>query len=150
MNKILAGILSFLLCLMPWFPGLSDLIDHYAFDEYVLWNKVAVCVETNDIATLESLMHPWLKDNTSDLSGEIQRLLDSIDGDVLKVDLSGGEYRSGNIVYRYLIIYTTGILHNLRVDYTTTIGKSGISRMTLSTGQLNSPEYTVLAEIRVL
>jgi len=66
MNKIIAGILTFFLWIMPWWTGLYNARERYAFDTNATWNKMLKCVETHDATTLESMMNPQLKKMLSD------------------------------------------------------------------------------------
>jgi len=156
MNKFLAGILAFLMWLMPWWGALRDLHTRFSFDENAIWQQVKTCVETHDVATLESMMRPWIKNNVDGLSEKVGNLLDSVSGEITRISIDssiesgndGGLYSVGKEIH----IFTTEKLHYLRIDYTVTNSRdskdTGISRLKLFTGKLNTPEYTILAEIK--
>jgi len=82
MNKIIIGILTFLLWIMPWFTPLYTALQRKTFDENIIWSTVVQCVETHDAAKLAEMSRPWLKNNVNDLPGKIGALLDAIDGNI--------------------------------------------------------------------
>ena len=88
MNKIIVAILTFLLWLMPWFTPWYTALQRRTFDENVIWSKIAQCVETNDLTTIEAMMQPWIKQNIPDLPGKIGELFGKIEGDITAVVIS--------------------------------------------------------------
>jgi len=157
MNKFLAGILTFLLWIMPWWTGLYNTRNRLAFDATAICNEVIRCVKTRDTTTLESMMRPWLKNNEGNLSGKIEALLDCIDGDIIEIRISDMEgTRNTDGIYsveRIIIIKTAGVLYNLRVYYDVTNSKNskdvGISWFQLAEIKSDGSGFISLAEIKV-
>ena len=123
-QQIIAAVLSFLLLIMPWSNGLLNLQNRLTFDEAATWNEVLRCLEDRDIPALESMMRPWFNENMPDLTDQLNGIFDAIDGDVTKVEISPAIYSSNgdgvSSVRKAFVIYTTGLIHNLRVDYDVT------------------------------
>jgi len=156
MNKIIIGILTFLLWIMPWFTPLYTALQRRTFDENVIWSAVVQCVENHDVETLESMMRPWLKNNISDLPGKIEALLDAIDGDIEGVaplpDSFPSYYEGVSSVGKIFGIATADEAYSLRVvyEYTNVRDRNeiGIARMQLVRGvngrilaDIKTPQY---------
>jgi len=158
MNKFLAGILTFLLWLMPWWTGLYNAREKLTFDMTAVCNKVIRSVENHDVATLESMMRPWIKNNVVNLTGKIEALLDCIDGEITRSGINSSEgtsnnngiYRVGKSVY----FYTAKDLYNIRVEYDVTNSKNksdvGISWLKLVVAKPDGTGSVLLAEIKTL
>jgi len=152
MNKIIIGILTFLLWIMPWFTPLYTELQRRTFDENVIWSAVVQCVENHDAETLASMARPWLKNNVTDLTGKIGELLDKIDGEIEAIVIvpeSFSDYYQGvRSVGKIFAIATETQGYTLRVvyEYTNVQNRNevGFARFLLARG----PNGTVLADIK--
>ena len=156
MNKIIAGILSFLLWIMPWSTGIYNAHARFAFDKNAAWNRIVCCVENNDTATLVSIASPLLKSSVADLSDQIAQMLGLIDRDYTRITNStAGTYQDSGIygVELVLSFVYADTLRTLVVDYDVTNSKNkndvGISRIQLFKGRYADPDFAVLADIRI-
>jgi len=73
--KIIAAIVAFVVWLFPSLQRIQPL------DNTAIANSVISAMKTRDVTALEALMCKNIKDNTSDLPGEIGKLLDAMDGE---------------------------------------------------------------------
>ncbi|MCL1951790.1 MAG: DUF5104 domain-containing protein [Oscillospiraceae bacterium] len=157
MNKILAGILAFLLWLMPWWTGLYNAREKLSFDATAVCNRVINCVKAHDAATLASMMRPWLRNNVSDLTDRIEQLLDTIDGNVTEIGINRSEYTSNDAgIYRvgkHIFIYVGNTLYNLRVYYDVTNSNDknevGISWLEMVVAKGDGTGFISLDEIKM-
>jgi len=94
MNKIMIGILTFLVWIMPWFTPWYTALQQRTFDENVIWSQVVQCVENHDAAALAAMSRPWLKNNVPNLAGKIGELLDMMEGEIEGVVPLPGSYPS--------------------------------------------------------
>ncbi|MCL2298962.1 MAG: DUF5104 domain-containing protein [Firmicutes bacterium] len=157
MNKIIVGILTFLVWIMPWFTPLYTELQRRTFDENVIWSAVVQHVENHDAAALAAMSRPWLKNNVSDLTGKITALLDAIDGNIEGVavlpDSYPNYYEGVRSVGRMLGILTDADeAYTLRVvyEYTNVHDRNeiGIARLQLIRGingrvlaDIKTPQY---------
>jgi len=150
MNKFFAGILAFLLWLMPWSANLYTWHAQYSFDRNATWTKISNCVKASDVATLELMMRPWLKDNVN-LSTEINNFYNAIDGNITSIT-KGAEGSSNNSgIYsedmRFAVATDKGISYHLVIMYDVSNTKNrsevGISAIRLATGQIGDPDRQI-------
>jgi len=158
MNKILAGFFAFLLWIMPWWTGLFNMRERYAFDDAAVSSKIITCVKTRNIATLESMMRPWLQINTTDLSDKINQLCDAIDGNVIEFYRTRGQgSRDDSGIHSEelsFVIDTDKPEHYYFViwyDVTNSRDRSevGISSIRLATGLVGASDRVIHFELRV-
>ena len=76
-DRIWSWILTILIFFFPSLNRYSPALDWKAAT-----NTVLTAIQNRDIDTIESFMCKNIKDNTSDLRGEIGRLIDLIDGTI--------------------------------------------------------------------
>jgi len=122
MAKIILSILTFLLML---FPNCTRLQVEYRSREVardITAANVVRAINARDIGTLEAMMCLNIKQNTSDLSGEIRKLINTIDGEIVEfTEESFGTYsanRNGgkSIHQTYLAIeFKTATVENYRI-----------------------------------
>jgi len=154
MNKILAGILSFFLWLMPWWTGLYDLRERVAFDRNAIMSKIATYVKSRDVANLASMMRPWFKDNVLDLTDKLQDFYDAIDGNIESVHIGTGlgSRDNGGVHSESLRfgVYTddeTYPYYYLLMWYDVSSSKNrndvGIGMIELATGKTTDPEAMI-------
>jgi len=91
MTKIIAGILTFLLWIMPWWSGLSGLRERLTFDRNAVMDKIIDYVQNQDVAGLEAMMRPWFKSNTTNLTAKLGEFYDAIDGNIVTVQKGTSE-----------------------------------------------------------
>lgn len=90
--RILAVIISILSLMFPNNKDLIGMRQQYENDP-AKWAPIIMdAIKENDVKTVEDLMCKNIKDNTDDLSGEIQALYDCIEGDIVSIEW---EYRGG-------------------------------------------------------
>ena len=158
-NKIIAGILAFLLWLMPWSNTLFGLHAQFSFDRNAVMDKIATCVKNRDVATLESMMRPWFKANEPNLATKLGQFFDAIEGDVISVGRGGeGSSRSQGIYSEELNfgIYTTEQTYPnyylwISYDVSNSNNKNdvGISLIHLQVGKNSDPSKVILFTLRV-
>ncbi len=92
--RILIAILTFLSVVFPNNKGLTSTRQQYENSSSKWAPIIMEAVKEKDVKTVESLMCKNIKDNTKDLSGEIQALYDCIEGDIVSIDWQyrGGDY----------------------------------------------------------
>ena len=140
-SRIWAGIVAFFVMIGGWF-GIAQ-----PFNVNATLSKIATCLETHDVATIESMMAPKMS-NIADLTTKIDELLGLIDGNIKQMNsYSSGSYQYGRVKGRELR-FTMDIdtMLHLVVCYDTS-KPSGIVEMTLSTGRVGL-DYVVLYEIK--
>jgi len=151
MNKILAGILAFFLWIFPWSNTLFGWHAQLSFDRNATMNKIISCVQNQDVAGLEAMMHPWLKTNEFDLTNKIQQFYDAIDGNITSIEKGAeGSRNTGGIYsetlnfvidtdmsmhYYFIIMYDVSSAKNRQ--------ETGISFLQLSTGLIGDPGRVV-------
>jgi len=159
MNKFIAGILAFLLWLMPWSVQLYGWHAQYSFDRNATMNKIATCLKSRDVATFESMMRPWFKANEPNLTIKLEQFFDAIEGNVISVGSGGeGSSRSQGIYSEELNfgIYTTEQTYPnyyLWISYDVSNSNSkndvGISLIHLQVGKNSDPGKVILFTLRV-
>ncbi|MDR2687715.1 MAG: DUF5104 domain-containing protein [Oscillospiraceae bacterium] len=151
MNKIIAGILAFLLWLFPWSNSLFGLHAQLSFDRDAVMDKIATCITDRNVETLESMMRPWFKANVSDLRDQLTQFYDAIDGDIQSI-IKGAEGSSndGGIYseeMRFSVATSKGISYHLVIMYDVSNTKNrtevGISAIRLATGQIGDPDRQI-------
>lgn len=90
--KIIVTILTFLSTLFPTNKNLIGMRQQYENNPDRCVPILIKAIEENDVETLESYMCKNIKDNTDNLPGEIRKLLDCIEGDIVTIEwgYSGG------------------------------------------------------------
>jgi len=161
MNKFLAGILAFLLWLFPWSGTIYGWHAQFSFDRNAVMNSIASCVAARDVASLESMLRPWFKENVSDLTDKITQFYASIDGNITNVNkgTAQGSSADGGIRSECLNfgVYTddaTFSHYYLIVWYDVSNSKNkkdvGIRSLQLSTGDfILDPDYLIHFELIV-
>jgi len=158
MNKIIAGILSFFLWIMPWWTGLYNARERLAFDRNAVMDKIATCITNRDVGTLESMMRPWFKANVLDLTERLTQFYAAIAGDITSINKGAeGSINSGGIYTEELRfgVYTTDSTYPhyyLLISYDVTNAKNkkdvGISMIRLQTGANSDPASIVHFDLR--
>jgi len=151
MDKILAGILTFLLWIMPWCNGLYGLRERVTFDRNVVMNEISIQVQTRNVANLESMMRPWFKNNVPDLTDKINDFYNAIDGNITSIEKGVEEsMNTGGVYSERLSFYVTmddQTYYNLVIWYdvsnTENPSEVGISVISLSKGKTVDPDYTI-------
>jgi hypothetical protein len=97
-STIISWLLSTLLFLFPFLSGLFPGQQTWQpLDNEAVAITVISAVKTRDVAALEDLMCLNIKQNTSDLTNEIEKLLDAIDGEQIEFSwLKRGGYQESN------------------------------------------------------
>ena len=100
MTKIIVSILAFLLMIFPNSKLLIGAHQARTNTVSIVAPKIVDAIKARDAATLESFMCQNIKQNTSNLRGEINNMLDAIDGTITEATWAwrGGSYsesRSG-------------------------------------------------------
>ena len=156
MNKFIAGILSFFLWLMPWWYGLSGLRERLTFDRDAVMTKIINCVESQDVAGLESMMRTWFKTNEPDLTAKIQQFYDAINGDIINMRKGAEGSRSDGGIYsedlRFIIDTDEPEHYYLQMWYAVSNGTNrndlGISTIVLATGLVGAPDRVIHFDLR--
>ena len=151
MNKIIAAILSFLLWIMPWWTGLFNMRERVAFDKDDIMDKIISCVQEDDVATLESMMRPWLKENTPDLTAKITQLYDAIDGNIISMrkGAEGSRYDGGihSVDLRFVLDTDKPEHYYLTMMYDVSNANDrkevGISSIRLATGLVGASDRVI-------
>jgi hypothetical protein len=89
MSSFVISVLAFLLTI---FPSCSFLLAPYQSmtfpGEVVIAEDVLSAIEAQDVAALEAMFCPAIRTQTEDLYDQIAKLIDAIDGDIVKMDRS--------------------------------------------------------------
>jgi len=94
MQKIVVGILAFLLMLFPNWKSVRFQYLTITNNTSIAAPKIIDAVKRKDAAALEAMMCLNIKTNIPDLRGEVGRLLDAIDGDMTEATWeSSGSYQ---------------------------------------------------------
>ena len=93
-TKIIVGFLSFVLMIFPNWGNVRYAYLVRTNSPSIVAPKVIDAIKTKNIVALESMMCNNIKQNTSDLRGEIGKMLDAIDGDIISIERrsGGGSY----------------------------------------------------------
>ncbi|NLO45820.1 MAG: DUF5104 domain-containing protein [Clostridiales bacterium] len=89
-DKIVIGIVAFLLTLFPNSTGLLSLHQQQTNHSFIGAEKIASAIETGDVAALESLMCLNIKENVEDLPGKVGELMDAIEGEIVESTWKSG------------------------------------------------------------
>jgi len=93
-DKIIIGFLAFLLMIFPNWGNVRYAHLSRTNTPSVVAPKIIEAVKSNNISALEAMMCKNIKQNTADLRGEIGRLFDAVDGDIITMtrESNGGSY----------------------------------------------------------
>lgn len=123
--KIIVSLLSILSVIFPNSKNLITMRQQYENDPAKWLPIIVEAIKENDVKTVEDLMCKNIKDNTEDLSGEIQALYDCIEGDIVSIEWEyrGGGYseqhRDGRVISQEgLSIYITTTVDDYEIGVT--------------------------------
>ena len=135
MTKIIVSFLSFLLMLFPNWGNVRYQYLVRTNTPAIIEPKVIDAIKTKNAGAMEALMCKNIKQNTSDLRGEINKMLNAIDGEIISIErrFGGGSYyekrSNGKIISQagfdftitttketYLLVSTWEIANNFNKD----------------------------------
>jgi len=96
-TKMILSILAFLLLIFPNSVNLRADYQKRTFNMDASVSAVMDAIKAKDIDVLEAMMCKNIKQNVSDLRGEIGKLIDAIDGDIVSVSPWSRAYTSSTI-----------------------------------------------------
>ena len=86
MQAIISAILAFLLMLFPGCQYLQIQYKAASFNRAEVQTAIIEAIENRDVAALEKLMCPNIKENVPDLEKKITAFYDAIDGEIIEND----------------------------------------------------------------